>query len=87
MAVRSIADAGHSWLARIPAEEPELIEGPRRTLTTSIAVGMVLWFLLIEVRSGDAGHPLRINNLFSKIGARDRAQAVAYAFRHGLEPE
>ena len=25
-----------------------------------------------------------INNLFGKIGARDRAQAVAYAFRNGL---
>jgi DNA-binding NarL/FixJ family response regulator len=25
-----------------------------------------------------------LNNLFSKIGARDRAQAVAYAFRNGL---
>jgi DNA-binding NarL/FixJ family response regulator len=25
-----------------------------------------------------------INHLFAKIGARDRAQAVAYAFRHGL---
>ncbi|GAA0925758.1 response regulator [Virgisporangium aurantiacum] len=25
-----------------------------------------------------------INRLFAKIGARDRAQAVAYAFRHGL---
>jgi DNA-binding NarL/FixJ family response regulator len=28
-----------------------------------------------------------INNLFSKIGVRDRAQAVAYAFRHGLASE
>jgi DNA-binding NarL/FixJ family response regulator len=27
-----------------------------------------------------------INHLYSKIGARDRAQAVAYAFRHGLAP-
>jgi DNA-binding NarL/FixJ family response regulator len=25
-----------------------------------------------------------VNHLFAKIGARDRAQAVAYAFRHGL---
>ncbi len=25
-----------------------------------------------------------INNLFSKIGVRDRAQAVVYAMRHGL---
>jgi len=26
-----------------------------------------------------------VNHLFAKIGARDRAQAVAYAFRHDLE--
>jgi DNA-binding CsgD family transcriptional regulator len=25
-----------------------------------------------------------VNHLFAKIGARDRAQAVAYAFRHHL---
>ena len=27
-----------------------------------------------------------INRIFSKIGARDRAQAVRYAYDHGLEP-
>jgi DNA-binding NarL/FixJ family response regulator len=27
-----------------------------------------------------------VNHLYSKIGARDRAQAVAYAFRNGLAP-
>jgi len=26
-----------------------------------------------------------INNLFAKIGVRDRAQAVRYALRHGLD--
>ena len=25
-----------------------------------------------------------VNHLFAKAGVRDRAQAVAYAFRHGL---
>jgi len=27
-----------------------------------------------------------VNHLFTKIGARDRAQAVAYAYRHDLAP-
>jgi DNA-binding NarL/FixJ family response regulator len=27
-----------------------------------------------------------INRLFAKTGARDRAQAVTYAYRHGLAP-
>lgn len=33
---------------------------------------------------GEGTVKTHINNLFSKIGARDRAQAVAYAFRTGL---
>jgi DNA-binding NarL/FixJ family response regulator len=28
-----------------------------------------------------------INNIFSKAGLRDRAQAVVYAMRHGLAEE
>jgi DNA-binding NarL/FixJ family response regulator len=28
-----------------------------------------------------------INHLYTKIAARDRAQAVAYAYRHGLAPD
>ncbi|SDH52857.1 response regulator transcription factor [Nonomuraea jiangxiensis] len=33
---------------------------------------------------GEATVKTHINNLFAKIGARDRAQAVTYAYRHGL---
>jgi DNA-binding CsgD family transcriptional regulator len=28
-----------------------------------------------------------INHLYAKTGARDRAQAVAYAYRNGLAPD
>jgi DNA-binding NarL/FixJ family response regulator len=27
-----------------------------------------------------------VNRILSKIGERDRAQAVSYAFRHGIAP-
>jgi DNA-binding NarL/FixJ family response regulator len=32
----------------------------------------------------DATIKTHINHLFAKIGARDRAQAVRYAYEHGL---
>jgi DNA-binding CsgD family transcriptional regulator len=28
-----------------------------------------------------------VNHIFAKTGARDRAQAVHYAYEHGLVPE
>ncbi|WP_030167110.1 response regulator [Spirillospora albida] len=37
-----------------------------------------------ELFIGEATVKTHINNLFAKAGLRDRAQAVTYAFRHGL---
>jgi DNA-binding NarL/FixJ family response regulator len=35
----------------------------------------------------DATVKTHVNNIFSKAGLRDRAQAVVYAIRHGLAAE
>ncbi|MGS2646553.1 response regulator [Streptosporangium sp. LJ11] len=39
-----------------------------------------------ELFISEATVKTHINNLFAKAGLRDRAQAVTYAFRHGLGP-
>jgi DNA-binding NarL/FixJ family response regulator len=40
-----------------------------------------------ELFISEATVKTHINNLFAKAGLRDRAQAVTYAFRHGLVPD
>ncbi|MET8054313.1 response regulator transcription factor [Streptosporangium sp. NPDC005286] len=40
-----------------------------------------------ELFVSEATVKTHINNLFAKAGLRDRAQAVTYAFRHGLGPD
>ncbi|MDP9844182.1 response regulator [Streptosporangium lutulentum] len=39
-----------------------------------------------ELFISEATVKTHVNNLFAKAGLRDRAQAVTYAFRHGLAP-
>ena len=40
-----------------------------------------------ELFISEATVKTHVNNLFAKAGLRDRAQAVTYAFRHGLARE
>jgi DNA-binding NarL/FixJ family response regulator len=49
-----------------------------------IAAGMSNGEIAAALVVSDATIKTHINHLFAKIGARDRAQAVRYAYEHGL---
>ena len=80
---------GKTTLAVSVAHElrPQFPDGltPRETEVLSL---MARGLSNAEIASGltvsEATVKSHVNHLFAKIGARDRAQAVAYAFRHDL---
>ncbi|WP_349260713.1 response regulator transcription factor, partial [Actinocrinis sp.] len=49
-----------------------------------IAAGRSNVQIAAELFVSEATVKTHINHLFAKTGARDRAQAVRYAYRHGL---
>lgn len=82
--------AGHSGQAGDGGSAAELPDG----LTTREAEVLVLVAegksnaeIAAELFVSTATVKTHINNLFAKIGVRDRAQAVRYAFRHGIARE
>jgi DNA-binding NarL/FixJ family response regulator len=52
-----------------------------------IAGGLTNGQIAARLVVSEATIKTHVNHIFAKTGARDRAQAVHYAYRHGLEPQ
>ncbi|OON75132.1 response regulator [Streptomyces tsukubensis] len=67
-----------------PPEPPDGLTGRETEVLALISEGLTNQEIAGTLHVSTATVKTHINNLFAKTGVRDRAQAVRYAYRHGL---
>jgi DNA-binding NarL/FixJ family response regulator len=85
--VTAVVDRGPATRGSGAAAAPELPDGltPRELeVLRLIAAGLSNGEIADELFLSHATVKTHVNRIFAKTGARDRAQAVLYAYRHGL---
>ena len=78
----AIADGPPSGPA--PASLPDNLTPREAEVLTLIAAGLSNAEIAERLVVSEATVKSHVNHMLAKIGARDRAQAVGYAYRHGL---
>lgn len=84
--VAAVADQPHTAPTGTDAVLPDDLTPREAEVLKLIAAGMSNAEIAATLVVSDATVKTHINHVFAKTGARDRAQAVRYAYEHGLAP-